>query len=226
MAHKVGNVVLVSVTNPGTGSLVLPSTAQTGRVHPSFWLAASDTTFYRIEAKDGSAWEEGIGTYSATGNGQISRDTVLHTSAGAGSSSKINFTGETWVYLELPQQKRMMRDQEDIITDGAGNAATWQGVRDLGTITSGTVTPATKTLGGPFQKYTNNGAHTLAADSNNGIIAVEITNGASAGTITLSGFDDVLGDSFDTTNANVFECIIFITDAAASIQVRAHEGNT
>lgn len=56
----------------------------------------------------------------------------------------------------------------------------------LGTLSSGSTTlnPSNSN----YQYYTNNGAHTIAAPSSDCAIDVLITNGASAGSITLSGF--------------------------------------
>ena len=82
---------------------------------------------------------------------------------------------------------------------GVGFSAT---TNDLGTITSGTVTPAA--VNGNFQKLNANGAFTLAPPSTVCDICVEVTNGASAGTITTSGFSKVVGDTYATTNTNVY----------------------
>jgi hypothetical protein len=78
--------------------------------------------------------------------------------------------------------------------------------KDLGTITTGTVTVDPGDRG--IQFYTNNGAHTLAEMSSQGAVIVQITNGASAGAITTSGWDIVTGDPFTTTNTHKFLCIM------------------
>lgn len=74
----------------------------------------------------------------------------------------------------------------------------------LGTISSGTVTPDPGDR--PMQHYINGGAHTLAPSSNSGIYTVDITNNASAGAITTSGWTSVQGDSFTTVNGDKFRC--------------------
>jgi hypothetical protein len=93
----------------------------------------------------------------------------------------------------------------------------------LGTISSGTVTPAF--ANGNEQKYTNNGAHTLAPATLTAgratSITVEITNGASAGAITTSGFTKKMGDAFTTTNGHKFKCFIHIGDAGSLLNVVA-----
>lgn len=88
-------------------------------------------------------------------------------------------------------------DTADVLT--AGFAAT---PHNVGTKSSGTFTP--DEADGNLQTATNNGAHTLAPPTNNCTIIIQYTNGASAGTITVSGFTIVTGDSIDTTNDNDF----------------------
>lgn len=73
---------------------------------------------------------------------------------------------------------------------------------DLGTNASGTET--LDESNGNFQKGVNGGAHTLAPQSNDSTIVVQYTNNASAGTLTVSGYDSVTGDSLTTTNGDDF----------------------
>jgi|TARA_R110000851_G_scaffold87286_1_gene190367 hypothetical protein len=73
---------------------------------------------------------------------------------------------------------------------------------DLGTNASGTET--LDEANGNFQKGVNGGAHTLAPQSNDSTIVVQYTNNASAGTLTVSGYDTVTGDSLTTTNGHDF----------------------
>lgn len=91
--------------------------------------------------------------------------------------------------------------------------------KTLGTVSSGTVTldPGDR----PLQHYTNNGAHTLAPGANTGSIVLDITNGASAGAITTSGWTKVVGDSFTTTNGHKFRCSCTIGDAGSLLSVQA-----
>jgi len=89
----------------------------------------------------------------------------------------------------------------------------------LGTISAGTTTPDPGDR--PLQHYTNGGAHTLAPSSNAGSVFVDITNNASAGAITTSGFTKVTGDSFTTTNGHKFRCAISIGNAGSLLQVQA-----
>lgn len=90
--------------------------------------------------------------------------------------------------------------------------------KDLGTVSSGTLT---LDMGDrPQQHYTNNGAHTLAPGSVVGSCLLDITNGASAGAITTSGWTLVDGDSFTTTNGHKFRCHASVGNAGSLLIVQ------
>lgn len=73
----------------------------------------------------------------------------------------------------------------------------------------------------PLQHVTNNVAGwTLAPGSNTGSILLDITNGASAGTITTSGWTKVVG-SFTTTNGHKFRCHGSIGNAGSLLTIQA-----
>ena len=88
-----------------------------------------------------------------------------------------------------------------------------------GTKTTGTFTPVP--ANGDMQSYTNGGAHTLAPPALSGTILMTITNDASAGAITTSGFGDVFGDAFTTTNAHIFMCLIIYDGTNSVLKVKA-----
>lgn len=75
---------------------------------------------------------------------------------------------------------------------------------NIGTVSSGTTT--LNCALGSYQYYTNNGAHTLAAMSSDCGVDVLVTNGASAGAITFSGWTvgSSTGSTLTTTNAQRF----------------------
>jgi hypothetical protein len=81
---------------------------------------------------------------------------------------------------------------------------------DDGTQSSGTYTPNPDTSN--YKTITNGGAFTLAPPaleiSEAVTLSVMIVNNASAGAITTSGFTQVTGDSFTTTNGHDFFCRI------------------
>lgn len=74
---------------------------------------------------------------------------------------------------------------------------------NLGTMSNFTINPAL----GNYQFGTNDGAFTLTAPASDCAIDLLVTNGASAGTITLSGFTAPAGgggDTYATTNTNKY----------------------
>lgn len=106
-------------------------------------------------------------------------------------------------------------DVEDQILTGGARVTS----KSLGTITSGTVTPDPGDR--PMQHYTNNGAHTLAPGSNTGSYLLDITNDASAGAVTTSGWTKVAGDAFTTTNGHKFRCSCSVGNAGSLLIVQA-----
>ena len=92
-------------------------------------------------------------------------------------------------------------------------------VFDAGTKSTGIFTPAY--ADGVMQKATNDGAHTLAPQSGNGVIYLLYTNGASAGTLTTSGYTITKGDALTTTNAHKFLLSSVVVDTISVINVIA-----
>jgi hypothetical protein len=92
---------------------------------------------------------------------------------------------------------------------------------DAGTKASGTYTPSP--VSGNFKKYINGGAHTFAAPSfaGNYTMVLQITNNASAGAITFSGFAKVIGDVLTTTNGQLFQLGLTKTDGGVIATVVA-----
>ena len=80
---------------------------------------------------------------------------------------------------------------------------------DLGTVSTGTTTP--DPTENNLQEMVNGGASTFAAPTATGSynITVLVTNNASAGAITLSGFTKTSGDDFTTTDGDDF--LLYIT---------------
>src|SRR6056300_54830 len=107
-------------------------------------------------------------------------------------------------------------DTDDNLT--AGYTAT---ADDDGTQSSGTYTPAPS--GGNLKRIVNGGAFTLAAPTATGdyTLVVQMTNNASAGTITVSGFSNQSGDSLTTTDGDDFFLFITKINGFTSLIVQA-----
>ena len=75
----------------------------------------------------------------------------------------------------------------------------------------------------PMQYVTNNAAFTITAPSHDGSCILMITNGASAGAITFSGWTvgSNVGDAFTTTNGNKFSLMMWRINGVASYTVKA-----
>jgi hypothetical protein len=118
------------------------------------------------------------------------------------------------------------------VSGGSGAAPSWTdnmtaGITTTadndGTFSSGTYTPTP--VGGNMKTITNNGAFTFAAPTAAGdyTLVVQVTNGATAGVITFSGFNKTSGATLTTTNGDDFVFNIvkingFIYLNAASLQ--------
>ena len=90
---------------------------------------------------------------------------------------------------------------------------------NAGTKASGTYTPDEANAN--FQYAVNGGAHTLAPPTNNSTIVIQYTNNASAGTITVSGFTLVDGDTATTTNGDDFFYYITKLNGFSLLTVKA-----
>jgi len=92
---------------------------------------------------------------------------------------------------------------------------------NLGTVSSGTTTIVCGSS--PQQYLTDNGAFTLAAPAADSNCIVKITNGASAGAITFSGFSvgSNTGDALDTTNGHKFMIFIARINGDSTYSVKA-----
>lgn len=107
---------------------------------------------------------------------------------------------------------------EDQVATG-GASVNSKALGTAGVVSSGTVTPDPGDR--DLQHYQNNGAHTLAPGSVTGSYLLDISNGASAGAITTSGWTKVTGDAFTTTSGNKFRCHCSVANGGSLLQVQA-----
>ncbi len=92
-------------------------------------------------------------------------------------------------------------------------------VKNLGNLSGQTITPDPGDRA--IQKITNNGAGTIAPHgSNTGCYLLVVKNASGAGAITTSGWDDVSGDSFDTTTTSEFLCHCTVVGDFSSMTIR------
>jgi len=139
MALIVKDRVKETTATTGTGTITLAG-ASDGFQSFSV-IGDGNTTYYAIVDSGASAWEVGLGTYTASGT-TLSRDTVLESS---NAGSLVNFgAGSKDVFVTYPAERA-------VYLDGAGSAVTALDVGTLGAstanittanITAGTVTTA------------------------------------------------------------------------------------
>jgi hypothetical protein len=123
MALVVYNRVQETTTTTGTGTITLAG-AVSG--FQSFAVVGNgNTTYYTITS--GTAWEVGIGTYTASGT-TLARTTILSNSLG--TTAAISLTGTSNVFVTYPAE-------QGIYKDASGNSVA------LGTPASATLTNAT-----------------------------------------------------------------------------------
>jgi hypothetical protein len=91
---------------------------------------------------------------------------------------------------------------------------------DFGSVTSGSITPnPSKSL---KQHVTNNGSFFIAATAEIGDVELLITNGASAGALTFSGFTKQWsGDALDTVNGHQFIILIYGFFSVSAYMIKA-----
>lgn len=209
---KLVNRAKMTTATTGTGTITLGSAVDGFQTFAGAGVTDGDTVAYTIE--DGSNWEVGTGTYAASGT-TLSR-TVSESS---NSDAAISLSGSAVVYVTARGEDLLPVSGQRTLTGGFDSDA-----EALGTITTGTVTPEVDGSGTEnFKTLTANGAFTLAPPSTSGncTIIIQVTNGASAGAITTSGFTIVNGDTYETTSGNDYFFHIKKVGSFSSLTIEA-----
>ena len=175
-------------------TVALNSTSSTHTAGTIELGAATDTTLSRSSA--GVLAVEGV---TVSMNSTSATHTAGTIELGAASDTTISRASAGVIAVE----------GQNVLTTGTSQTIT-KGFLvtpyNIGTVSSGTNTP--DPANGNYQYMTNNGAHTLAVPASDCAIDILVTNGASAGTITISGSYTAAsgggGDTYNTTNANKF----------------------
>lgn len=157
---------------------------------------------------DGKSW-------SSLVNGGVLTWRVVNDANNASSNfMQVTRSGITISSVNFPTGLQFNGNAVLSVTLGAAlTGGAWTTSYSAGTVSSGTLTPAYSNRN--VQHYTNNGAHTLAPPVAAGSIVIDCTNGASAGTVTRSGFTKVTGDTLTTTNGHKFRHFITVGDAGS-----------
>jgi len=185
MALVLKNRVQETTTTTGTGTVTLSGTAPTGFQTFSSVMSDGDTTYYQIT--DGTDWEMGVGTYTASGT-TLARTTILESS---NSGNAVDWSaGDKDILMVLPAQKIV--DPDDVFDgdyDSLTNKPTIP-VSGEGTVT--TSLPNTKT----FDLSTGTSFNaTIQPTNSQATTTLAFSNIPSSGTfdLTLKGARKVVG---------------------------------
>jgi hypothetical protein len=120
------------------------------------------------------------------------------------TTAELNYTDGVTGSIQTQLDNRVTSNADDALTGGYTTTAD-----DDGTISTGTYTPTPS--GGNMKRIICGGAFTLAAPTASGdyTLVIQITNNATAGAITLSGFSRSVGSAFTTTDGHDF--FVYIT---------------
>jgi len=182
MALVVKDRVKVTTTTTGTGTLTLGSAVT--KFQDFSVVGDGNTTYYAIESGNGTDWEIGVGTYTASGT-TLSRDTILE-SSNAGSA--ISLTGTSTVFCTYPAERSV--NTADIgTTIQAYDADTTK--NDV----ANTFT-ANQTINADLTVDTN----TLYVDSTNNRVGIGTSSPTTKLHVSDTGTGTLISSSSDTTN--------------------------
>ncbi len=182
----------------------------------------ADTTANGIYDVSSGAWTR---TLDADGANDLRDGTQIVVARGTVNSNAVFMLvatdpvvpGTTALTFTNTESNRLTLDTEDQGPVTGGVTYTSKALGTAGVVSSGTVTPEPGDRA--VQHYTNGGAHTLAPSANVGSILLDITNNASAGAITTSGFTKVVG-TFATTDGYKYRCHISIGNAGSLLTIQ------
>ena len=143
----------------------------------------------------------------------MAQATLKGRQAGAGTGDAEDLTADqAQAVLDTATDPYLKRNRENQRIEGGATVAS----KDLETIRTGAVT---LNMGArALQHYTNGGAHQLRPGTGTGSCLLDITNNASAGAITTTGWTKVSG-SFTTTNAHKFRCHASVGQAGSLLVI-------
>jgi len=131
MAFVLKDRVKETTSTTGTGTITLAGAAA-GGFQTFAVIGDGNTTFYTIS--DGTDWEVGIGTYTASGT-TLSRDTILESS---NSGSAVNWgAGDKDVFVTYPAERSVYADGSGVTSDTGAVYVNKTTVSQDTTITSG-----------------------------------------------------------------------------------------
>ena len=204
---------------PGTGGAAVPTTI-TPAIIGSLGTDVATALGVNIGTAGAFTPNNVVNTWTAIQTFTNSDIKLLGSSTGATTFTSAN-AGASNYTLTFPAATATLANLTTADQALAGGATVT--AASLGTVSSGTTTIDCGTS--PLQYLTNNGAFTLAAPANDSSCILQVTNGASAGAITFSGFTvgSNTGSALDTTNGHKFMISIARVNGSAVYNVMAQQ---
>src|SRR5210317_379943 len=181
MALVVKDRVKETTSTTGTGTLTLAGAVV--KFQSFSVVGDGNTTYYAIESGNGTDWEVGVGTYTASGT-TLSRDTILESSNGGAAISLI---GVSTVFCTYPAERSV--NTADIGTTIQAYDATILKSADIGTSVQGYDADTAK-----YDDVTANFTGTVQNGGSNVIVDTDIGS-------TVQGYDADTA-KYDDTTAN------------------------
>lgn len=183
-----GNFIQETTTAPGTSASVNLAGAPTGRVPFSSRFTTGQRCFYGMD--DGTQAEAGYGTFTTGSPNTFSRDQVLWNSAG--TTARLNFTGATKIYNDVPAERFVYMDSTSnvalpaLLTVATGLTVSAGGAN----VTGGLSVSGTTTLTG---NVTTNGSQVINFSSFGLVSVANATTAAAAAYLQVLATGTSLG---------------------------------
>jgi hypothetical protein len=245
MAVLADRVCEVSATT-GTGSFALGGAVNAAHRTFGAGFSTADTPFYTAVAVDGfgnptGQWESGQCTAFSSA-GTLPRTTILSNSNG--DTNPVNFTpGTKQIFNAAPASFLASLAFSTALNASYLNTGTLSTARLSQTWLTSTSTGQTVAGGAyvtctsltsstaltldtgkcPLQYVTNNGAMSVAAPSNDGSMVLLLTNGATPGAVTFSGFavGSNTGDSLTTSSGAKYMVFVVRINGSATYTIKS-----
>lgn len=181
-------------------------------------VSVEGNAIYRAGGTDVPVADGGTGSSTAAGAatnlGLGTGDSPQFTGVNVGNASDTTVTRSAAGRIAVEGKDALLKGQtDDLSTAGYTSTSVSSGTKSSGTYTF-------DPTAGTVQHITNGGAFTLAPPSGHGSWMLDITNNASAGAITTSGWTQVDGSAFTTTNTHAFRCAMSVGNAGSYLTVK------
>jgi hypothetical protein len=204
MALVVKDRVKETTSTTGTGTLTLAGAVV--KFQSFSVVGDGNTTYYAIESGNGTDWEVGVGTYTASGT-TLSRDTILESSNGGAAISLI---GVSTVFCTYPAERSV--NTADIGTTIQAYDATILKSADIGTSVQGYDADTAK-----YDDVTANFTGTLQNGGSNVIVDTDIGSTVQGYDADTAKYDDTTAN-FTGTLQNGGSNVLVDTDIGSTVQ--------